>query len=455
MIDSGISAYMQAGRRVHFIGIGGVSMAPLAEALCGSGVFVTGSDMASSDTTEELKAKGISVFIGHRAENLGEAECVIRTAAARDDNPEVLEARARGIPIFERAQAWGYIMRGYKNAVCIAGTHGKTSTTSMATHILLAAGLDPTVMIGGTLAKLQAGHRVGGGDTIVLESCEYYNSFHNFFPTIAVILNVEEDHLDYFKNLEEIQDSFRKFADLVPADGAIVVNGDDKNAMDALRPLNRPLLTFGLGEGNRVRAKNIVHRDDQSSFDVFFDGVLYTHIALRVPGNHNVQNALAAIAVAIFLELPPQVAAEGLADFTGAGRRFEYKGELNGAKVYDDYAHHPSELKALLDATAELSYSRVILAFQPHTYTRTKALFDDFVRELSRADVVLLAEIYAAREQNTVGVSAKDLAARIPGAKYCDGFQDIAQTIREIARPGDIVFTVGAGDIFRVGEMLV
>jgi len=430
-------------------------MAPLAEALLGAGLRVSGSDMAESPTTERLRAMRIPVAIGHDAAHSGDADCIVRTAAAREDNPEVAAARSKGIPLFERAEAWGYIMRQYQNAVCIAGTHGKTTTTSMTTHILLAAGVDPTVMIGGTLPKLRAGHRVGGGDTIVLESCEYYDSFHNFFPTVAVVLNVEEDHLDYFKDLAGIQASFRTFAALVPEDGCIVANGDDVNTMDALRPLGRPLMTFGLRAGNRVGAINIVHHTTHTVFDATLDGRVYAHITLKMPGNHNVMNALAAIAAAIFLELPKEAVEEGLADFTGAGRRFEYKGELNGAKIYDDYAHHPSELRALLDAVAHLGYERVIIAFQPHTYTRTNALFHDFVRELRRPDLVLVGEIYAAREQNTVGITAADLAAKIPGAQHYATLSEMSAALREIVRSGDLVLTVGAGDIFKVGEALL
>lgn len=450
-----VADYMQAGRRVHFIGIGGVSMAPLAEALLGSGVILTGSDIAESPVTDRLREMGIQIRIGHRAENLGEAECIVRTAAAREDNPEVIAARECGIPIFERAEAWGHIMRQYKNAICIAGTHGKTSTTAMMTHILLAADTDPTIMIGGTLSKLQAGHRVGGGETIVLESCEYYNSFHNFFPTIAVILNIEEDHLDYFKDLAGIQESFRKFADLVPTEGCIIANGDDKNTMDALIPLNRPLLTFGMGEGNRLRAVHITRQETHTDFDVHYDGVPYAHINLQVPGDHNIMNALAAIAVAIFLGLPRSASAEGLSDFLGAGRRFEFKGEIKGALVYDDYAHHPGELHALLDAVSHMDCERVIVAFQPHTYTRTKALFSDFVRELKRPDLVLIGEIFAAREQDTGEITALELAQEIPGAQHFATLDEMTAALREILRTGDLLLTVGAGDIYKVGEALV
>lgn len=429
-------------------------MSPLAEVLLNMGVKISGSDMNDSDTVRRMMSLGIDVKIGHRAENIDGACFIIRTAAARDDNVEIAAARRAGIPVFERAEAWGYIMRGYKNAVCISGVHGKTTTTSMATHILLSAGIDPTVMIGGTLPKLNSGYHIGSGDVIILESCEYYNSFHSFFPTIAVVLNVDADHLDFFKNLDDVKNSFRHFASLVPDDGYIICNSDDQNTMDALKPLGRKLLTFGSGEDAQVRAVNIVPCGNGSSFDVIYHGDFFCHIVLSVPGRHNVINALAAAAAAITLGIPAAAIAEGLVDFTGAGRRFEYKGKLNGCDIYDDYAHHPQELHALLDAVKSLGYDRVILAFQPHTYTRTHALFDDFVAELKRADLVFLAEIYAAREKNLVGISSKSLAEKIPGAVHCPSFNELEAQLRSAARKGDIIVTVGAGDIFKVGEKL-
>lgn len=448
--------YMKSGKKGHLIGIGGVSMSPLAEVLKGMGLKIDGSDMNESEKTEHLRSLGIDVKIGHRAENLAhDADFVVRTAAVHDDNPEITAAAQRGIPVFERTQAWGAIMKDYKNALCIAGTHGKTTTTSMSTHILMAAQKDPTVMIGGTLPMLSAGHRVGAGDTIVMESCEYYNSFHAFFPTVAVILNVEADHLDFFKDLEDVKASFRRFASLVPEDGHIVANFDDENTMDALAPLNRRLFTFGLGEGADVRGDNIRFLGAQTEFDVIYQGEIFAHVSLRVPGLHNVKNALAATAAAICLGIKPTAVTYGLAGFTGAGRRFEFKGKYNGADVYDDYAHHPGELKALLDAVEPLGYKRVILVFQPHTYTRTKALFGDFVEQLKRPDLTYLAEIYAAREQNTLGVSSGDLAREIPGSIYLPTFDELEKSLRFTAAPGDLILTVGAGDVYKLGERLV
>ena len=449
-----IHDYIAPGRRAHLVGIGGVSMAPLAEVLKGMGMGITGSDMNESASVKHLRSLGIPISIGHRSENIQDAELIIRTAAVHDDNPEIAAARLAGIPVFERAQAWGSIMRSYKNALCISGTHGKTTTTSMCTHIIMAAGLDPTVMIGGTLPLLGAGHRVGHGDTIILESCEYCNSFLSFFPTVAVILNIEADHLDFFHGLEDVEHSFRTFADLVPENGMIVANAEDENTMFTLQGEKRPMLTFGVERGD-VHADNLVWNNGLPAFDVICRGNLYAHVALQVPGLHNMKNALAAAAAAYALGVPAEAVEQGLAAFRGAGRWFEHKGSFHGAEVYDDYAHHPGELKALLDTARSLGYQRVICAFQPHTYSRTKALFDDFVQVLQQPDVTLLAEIYAAREQNTIGISSRDLAEQIPGSRYFATLDELTAHLKEIARPGDLILTVGAGDIYTVGEKLI
>ena len=444
-----LAEFLKPGKRVHMVGIGGVSMRPLALVLRDRGILVTGSDMNASGSTEELISHGISVAIGHRGENIQGADCIVRTAAARNDNPEIAAARAAGIPIFERAQAWGMIMREYANAICVSGTHGKTTTTSMVTHVMMEAKKDPTVMIGGALPLLGAGHRVGGGDTIILESCEYCDSFLNFYPTLAIVLNIEADHLDYFKDLADVQKSFRAFAQL--ATHGILANGDDENTLDTLKGLD--FVTFGLGEHNRIRAVNI--SEDWSEFDVLCDGELYAHMKLSVFGKHNTLNALAAAGAGWMLGVSGEDAAAGLSTFTGAGRRMEKKGEFNGVPVFDDYAHHPGELSCLIDAVRTQGYKRVVVAFQPHTYTRTHALFEDFIRELKRVDVCAVAEIYAAREQNLIGISSRDLVERIPGATYCETLPDVTAFLRENVREGDIVLTVGAGDIYRAGEALV
>ncbi len=445
-----IGQYLVPGSHVHLVGIGGVSMRPLGLVLKGMGMKVTGSDMSASEGTRELEAKGIPVTIGHNAENIQGADCIIRTAAAHNDNPEIAAARASGIPVFERAQAWGEIMRSYKNAVCVSGTHGKTTTTSMLTHILMEADLDPTVMIGGYLPLLHASHRVGHGDTILLESCEYCDSFLNFFPTLALVLNVEEDHLDYFKDLADIQKSFHKFAEM--ATFGVVANGDDPHTVQALEGID--YVTFGLGDGNRIHAANMC--PDWRHFDVLCDGEFYCHLDMGVLGRHNAMNALAASAAAWMMGIPGEAVSRGLVSFHGAGRRMEFKGKFHGADVYDDYAHHPDEVAATISAVRDaMPGRRLVLAFQPHTYSRTSALFDDFVRELSRADVLVLAEIYAARERNTIGISSADVAEKIPGAVFCETLPEVTEYLRQNVREGDVVLTMGAGDIFRAGEALL
>lgn len=447
-----IKSFLQPGCHVHLVGIGGVSMRPLGLVLKGMGLHVTGSDMNSSVSTDELVANGIEVAIGHSAENIKGADCIIRTAAAHNDNPEIAAARAVGIPVFERAQAWGVLMQSYQNAICISGTHGKTTTTSMTTHVLMAAQWDPTVMIGGYLPALHAGHRVGKGDSIILESCEYCDSFLNFFPTLAVVLNIEEDHLDYFKDLADIQKSFRKFTQLVPeGTGKIVANGDDKNTVDALEGLD--YVSFGLSEKNKVHGVN--YSSDWRDFTVVCDGKEYCKIHLNVHGKHNAANALAVAAVAWTLGIPGQAVTDGLAEFRGAGRRMELKGTYHDVPVYDDYAHHPGEIHATIESVKAMGYKRIVLAFQPHTYTRTAALFDDFVKELKAADQVVLAEIYAARERNTIGISSKDLAEQIPGSVFFETLPEVTDYLAQIAQPGDVILTVGAGDIYKAGEALI
>lgn len=450
------SNFLSPGRKGHLVGIGGVSMSSLAEVLHGMGLNISGSDMNSSPNVLGLCAKGIPVAIGHSAANIADdVDFVVRTAAVHDENPEIACARERGIPVFERTQAWGAISKDYANTLCISGTHGKTTTTSMCTHILMAADRDPTVMIGGTLPLLNAGHRVGHGNTIVMEACEYYNSFLSFYPTVAVILNIEADHLDFFKDLADVEHSFRTFAERVPEDGFVVANNDDENTMNTLKGIDRRVITFGLTPDADVYAQNIRYIGINSEFDIMYKGKLFTDVTIHVPGIHNVKNALAATAAAICLGIRPNAVKYGLAGFNGAGRRFEFKGKFNGADVYDDYAHHPGELKVLLDAVERLNYKRSVVVFQPHTYTRTAALFEDFLEQLRRPDVVLLAEIFAAREKNTIGISSSSLADKLDNAIFYPSFQELETALREIARPGDIILTVGAGNVYKIGEDIV
>ena len=451
-----ISSYLMPGKRAHLAGIGGVSMSPLAEVLLSMGLAVQGSDMSENANVQHLRTLGIPIAIGHAADHLGDCDFVIRTAAIHDDNPEISGAVTRGIPVFERAQAWGALMKGYKNALCISGTHGKTTTTSMATHIFMAAQKDPTVMIGGSLPLLHSGYRVGKGDTIIAESCEYCNSFLSFFPTLAVILNVEADHLDFFKDLADVEHSFRRFAELVPVGGHVVANRDDEGARQTLAGISQPVFWFSLSDPSaQCHADNLVWTNGLPSFDITVRGSHYAHVSLQVGGKHNVMNALAAASAAYLLGIDGNAVGLGLATFRGAGRRFEHKGTFRGAEVYDDYAHHPGELHALLTMAKALPFKRIVCAFQPHTYTRTKLLFDEFVQELLLPDVVILAEIYAAREQNDLGISSQDLCARIPGAVYCSTLDKVTAALAEIAQPGDLILTVGAGDIYKAGEKLL
>ncbi len=457
MFVQDLDQYIKPGMRCHMAGIGGVSMAPLSEVLHGRGLIVTGSDTRESEVIGRLRSLGITVAIGQRAENVGEADFLIRTAAVHDDNPEIVEARRRGIPVFERAQAWGWFMRGYRNAICVSGTHGKTTTTSMLAYILAEAGRDPTVSLGGTLPILTNGHRVGKGDDFVIESCEYFNSFLSFFPTIAVILNVDEDHLDFFKDLEDIQRSFARFASLVSEGGTVVCPAHDERVAQALAMADlkgRQILTFGLEEDATVRGTEIQTGGRLTRMRVLAEGEPYAELELQVLGHANRLDALAACTVAWMLGMDGKTVHDALLEFGGAARRFEYRGTVNGALVYDDYGHHPRELQAVMDICRQFQAKRLLVAFQPHTYSRTLALFDDFVKVLSIPDKVYLAEIYAARETNDTGLSSADLAAQIPGSEFCGSVEDTAAAIRRDARPGDLVVTIGAGDITKAAALL-
>lgn len=441
---------------VHFVGIGGVSMSGLAEVLHSRGFTVRGSDMNESETLKRLREKGISTFVGHVYEQTIGADIVIRTSAIPDSNPEIVCARDHGIPVLERAEAWGILMEEYQDIVCFSGTHGKTTSTSMMTHIALKARLDPQVMVGANLSVIGGGMRIADSGLFIAEACEYCNSFHHFRPTVAVILNVDEDHLDFFSGIEDIIASFHKFASIVPQNGGcVVVNADDANAMRAVHDLDREIVTFGIQNSADVCAQNVVFTDTETTFDLVFRGEVATQIRLSVLGKHNVYNALSACAAALKLGIAPECIAEGLSEFTGAGRRFEPKGEYRGAKVYDDYAHHPSEVRATLGAVKTLGYDRVICIFQPHTYTRTAALKEDFAKALSLADQVCLVPIYAAREKNTIGISSSAIAELIPNALDFENFETCVSWLSEQVKAGDLVLTMGAGDVYKIGEMLL
>lgn len=446
---------------VHFIGIGGISMSGLAEILLKEGFTVSGSDSKESPLTKKLESEGARIFYGQKAENIIDGiQCVVYTAAISRSNPELIEAVAKKIPMLTRAELLGQLMKNYKNPIAVSGTHGKTTTTSMISHILLAGDLDPTISVGGILKAIGGNIRVGGSETFITEACEYTNSFLHFFPRISVILNIEEDHLDFFKDLEDIRHSFRQFAELLPSDGALVINGEIKDYEEICRGLPCRVITYGSSRDFDYSASNISYDENGCvSFDLTRKDGTQDHIALSVTGDHNVSNALSAIAVAEILEIPMDVIKKGLLSFTGTDRRFEYKGEFNGVTVVDDYAHHPTEIQATLKAAKHHPHNCVWCVFQPHTYTRTKAFFHEFAQALSHADHLVLADIYAARETDTLGISSADLAAETAklgtDTHYFPSFAQIETFLKENCKPGDLLITMGAGDIVSVGEDLL
>ena len=439
---------------IHLSGIGGVSMRALAELLLHMGACVQGSDRERTPHIDRLEQLGARIFIGQREENVRGAAAVIRTAAVLDQNPEIVAARALGLPVIERGQAWGLLMRRYKHAICISGTHGKTSTTSLIATFAQHAGLDPTVMVGGDLASIGGGSlRIGGRDLFIAEACEYKNSFLSFCPSIAVILNIDRDHLDFFSDTDDIIASFRQFASLVPeGDGVVVANYDDINTMRAVRGLDRRIITFGLSAQADVHAVNITCEGGYYRCGVVAFGKPYCRLALSVPGEHNLTNALAGAACAGFLGVSPAQLAEGTALYRGVGRRFEPRGKYHGALLFDDYAHHPSEIEATLKTARSMNPGRVICVFQPHTYSRTISLRDEFAQALSHADLCVITDIYASREVNTAGINGHYLADLIPGSVYVAGFDEARRFLLENAREGDIIFSVGAGDVYRIWD---
>lgn len=441
---------------IHFIGIGGISMSAIAEILKQAGHTVSGSDSSASAVTQRLIERGIPVYIGHRAEQISDADMIVYTAAIHSDNPELAAAKAKGIPTYERCTVLGELMKSYRYPILVSGTHGKTTTTSMLTTVFLEAETDPTVLVGGTLSDIDGNLRIGADTYFISEACEYVESFLSFFPYLAIILDVEEDHLDYFRDLDHIISAFHRFGALVPNEGAVVVNGDDKNALAAVRGLSCNIITAGLDTKNDYYATDITFDERACAcFSICGPDDEKTSVQLSVPGMHNVSNALCAYAAARRFGLSPDAIARGLKRFGGADRRFQYKGDLNGVAVYDDYAHHPTEIETTLKVGSAITKGQLFIVFQPHTYTRTKALFRDFVEVLSKADRVVLADIYAAREPDRHEVSSADLAREIPGAINLHQFSEIADYLKKEAKAGDTIITVGAGDVFRIGELLL
>lgn len=446
---------------IHFIGIGGISMSGLAEILLAEHFTVSGSDAKESELTRHLEQMGVTVFYGQKASNIIEGiDLVVYTAAIREDNPEFACAREKHLPMLSRAELLGQIMDNYQNSIAVAGTHGKTTTTSMISQILLAAKTDPTITVGGILQAIDGNLRVGKSNVFISEACEYTNSFLHFYPKYSIILNVEAEHLDFFKDIQDIRNSFRQFAGNTRKDGAIIINGEIENYRELTENLGTKVITFGLTTDCDFYPENIsFDKKACASFTAMYHGNKVMDVSLNVPGLHNVSNSLAAIALSLELQISTEDILAGLSDFGGANRRFQYKGCVDGVTIVDDYAHHPTEIRATLTAAASYPHERLVLAFQPHTYSRTKAFLEHFAEVLSMADVVVLADIYAAREKNTYGISSRDLLAKLKergvNAYYFPSFEEIEKFLLKNCINGDLLITMGAGDIVNVGEHLL
>lgn len=446
-------------KKIHFIGIGGISMSGLAEILLERGYKVSGSDMNESSMTNKLSAMGAEIYIGHKGENINDVDLIVYTAAIPKDNPELIRALELNIPIMNRADFLGQLMKGHKYNVAISGTHGKTTTTSMVSHITIKANLDPTILVGGELDIIHGNVRTGKSEYFITEACEYKASFLRFFPYIGVILNIDADHLDYYKDIEDIQNTFIKFAQIIPKDGYLIAYCEDERMTKVLSQANCNIVTYGLNHGE-IRAKNITFDEKGCpSFDVLKNNKKVFSVKLNVPGKHNILNALASISIALILNIKEEFIIEGLESFYGTHRRFEIKGVKNGITVVDDYAHHPTEIKATLSAAQNYPHNRIFCVFQPHTYTRTYTLFNEFTECFNDADKLILADIYAAREKDT-GLISSDVLGDKLREKGIDcvnfhSFEDIVNHLKGELKPGDLLLTVGAGDIYKVGEMFI
>ena len=438
-------------KHIHMIGIGGSGMCPLAEILHGKGYFLTGSDNNESDPLARIKNLGIKVYMGHRAENIKGAELVVYSAAIAADNPELKAAREQGIPTMERSHMLGALTRHFDNVIGVCGTHGKTTVTSMITQILILNKMDPTAVIGGKLPLINSNGISGKSETMVCESCEFVDTFLQLSPDIAVLLNIDNDHLDYFKTMENMILSFHKFLKMAKT---AYINGDDSRVLTAAKDIEADIITFGFGADNFYRAENIESRKRGFAFDVVKNNEKIINIEMHIPGKHNVLNGLAAFAVCFDMGVSADGIKSAIEKFTGAGRRFEFLGEYDGFMLADDYAHHPTEIKATLTAAKELDYNRVIAVFQPFTFSRTALLKDDFIKALSIADEVILTPIMGSREKNTYGIKSEDLAAGLKNAAVVDGFSNVADKITETAKPGNLVITMGGGDIYKAAHII-
>lgn len=446
---------------IHFIGIGGISMSGLARILLQNGFTISGSDREKSPLTQQLEEFGAQIFYGQKASNIIKGiDCVVYTAAISRDNAELIEAVAQKIPMLTRAELLGQLMKNYETPIAVSGTHGKTTTTSMISHILLEGDLDPTISVGGILKAIGGNIRVGNSGTFITEACEYTNSFLNFFPKIGVILNIEEDHLDFFKDLEDIRHSFHQFTALLPSDGTLVINGEITDYPEIYKGLDCNVITYGSSPDFDYSADHIQY-DEKGlvSFDLVKYGEITERIQLSVTGDHNVSNALASIATAELLGLSMDSIKKGLLSFCGTDRRFEYKGTFSGVTIIDDYAHHPTEILATLKAAKHYPHKALWCIFQPHTYTRTKAFFHEFAEALSHTDHLILADIFAARETDTLGISSKDLAEEVQkfgtDTHYFPSFSEIEDFVKTHCASGDLLITMGAGNVVNIGENLL
>ena len=446
---------------VYFIGIGGISMSGLAEILLEKHFKVSGSDARQSALTDMLSDRGAHIYLGQRKENItADIDVVVYTSAIHPDNPEFIAMQELSIPSLTRAELLGEIMRNYELPIAISGTHGKTTTTSMVSEILLQADTDPTLSIGGILKSIGGNIRVGHSPYFVTEACEYTNSFLSFFPKVGIILNIEEDHLDFFKDINDIRASFRRFAELLPADGSLIINRKISNLTEITEGLLCKVLTFGLTDDADYFATNISY-DEMGCplFTAHFPDGSTLPVHLSVPGEHNVLNALASLALSDILKLPAELSAKALSSFHGTDRRFEYKGKIGGVTIIDDYAHHPTEITATLKAAAKYPHNTLWCVFQPHTYSRTKAFLKDFAKALSLADKVVLADIYASRETDTLGISSKDLLRELKNlgcdCYYFPSFDEIENFLLQNCINGDLLITMGAGDVLKIGENLL
>lgn len=446
---------------IHFIGIGGISMSGLAEILLDKGFTVSGSDAKASSLTELLGKKGATIYYGQKEENLnGNIDLVVYTSAIHPDNPEYIAMQKRGIPSLTRAELLGQMMKNYETPIAISGTHGKTTTTSMISEILLEAGADPTLSIGGILKTIDGNIRTGHGQCFVTEACEYTNSFLSFFPKIGIILNVEEDHLDFFKDIHDIRNSFHQFAALLPADGTLIIDGEIPEIESILEGINCKIITYGGNDSYDYYPEQISYNETGcASFSLRRKDGSKENFSLSVPGRHNIYNSMAAIALADLLAIDPSIVNKALSNFHGTDRRFEYKGTVNGTVIIDDYAHHPTEITATLNAALNYPHQTLWCVFQPHTFTRTKAFMKEFAAALSLSDQIVLADIYPARETDSLGISSQTLQKEIEAlgktCYYFPSFEEIEIFLLKNCIPGDLLITMGAGDVVNIGENLL